>query len=1105
MRQQKFLLTFLFFTFLQFAFAQQREVKGVVKDDTGVPIPGATVLVKDTPRGVATDFDGNFAIKVSDGETLQFSSTGMKTQEKKITKGINTLNIVLAADIQELEGVVVTGITTTDRRLFTGAADKIVAADAKIAGITDVSRALEGRSAGVQVSNTSGAFGAAPKIRVRGATSIYGGQKPLWVVDGVILEDIVELSADDLSSGDVTTLISSAIAGLNSDDIESFEVLKDGSATSIYGARAMAGVIVVTTKRGKAGVSTFNYSNESTFRFIPTYSDFNIMNSWEQMSVYEEMRNAGWLNYADVATSRDSGVYGKMYSLLNQLDANGNFLLDNTPEAKSAYLTQAAARNTNWFNRLFQANIMQNHSVSMSSGTEKANYYGSLSAMIDPGWTKQSKTNRYTGNFNSSFKLSNSLQLNVLANLSYRDQKAPGSLQRELDPVTGKVKRDFDINPYSYALNTSRVLDPKEFYKRSYAPFNILHELDNNYMDLSVVDLRFQGEIKWKVTPKIEFNSLGAIKYQNTNIDHHITEFSNQANAYRAMETSTIRDANKLLYKDPANPYALPISTLPQGGIYQRTNYSMKSYDFRATAAYKDVFKEDHTVNINLGSEINSTDRNRNRFRGWGMQYAMGEIPFYTTDFFKRGVEDNDLYFSVNNTKYRNVAFFANATYSWKHRYTINGTFRYEGTNKLGRSLTARWLPTWNVSGAWNVHEEDFFDKQNLLSHLTFKGSYSLTADRGPSSVTNSLIDLRSESPWRPVADIRETSIYINALENSELTYEKKKEFNIGVDLGLFKERIVLGMDYYTRNNHDLIGRVTTQGIGGEVEKYGNVASMKAYGFELSLATTNIKTDNFSWTTTFNYSKTKNEITKLKNYSRVFDLVVSEGFAREGYPARSLFSIPFRGLTYEGIPLFLDQNNQVTSTGIYFQEREKIDFLEYSGSVDPTDTGGFGNVFKYKGLTLNVYLTYAFGNVVRLNPVFSHSYSDLQAMPREFKNRWTIPGDEAVTTIPVIANVRQASNNSQLSYAYNAYNYSTERIAKGDFIRLKEISLSYDFDKEVAERLRVKNLSVKLQGTNIFLLYADKKLNGQDPEFFNSGGVAVPMPKQMTFTLKVGL
>lgn len=142
MRQQKFLLTFLFFTFLQFAFAQQREVKGVVKDDTGVPIPGATVLVKDTPRGVATDFDGNFAIKVSDGETLQFSSTGMKTQEKKITKGINTLNIVLAADIQELEGVVVTGITTTDRRLFTGAADKIVAADAKIAGITDVSLSL---------------------------------------------------------------------------------------------------------------------------------------------------------------------------------------------------------------------------------------------------------------------------------------------------------------------------------------------------------------------------------------------------------------------------------------------------------------------------------------------------------------------------------------------------------------------------------------------------------------------------------------------------------------------------------------------------------------------------------------------------------------------------------------------------------------------------------------------------------------------------------------------------------------------------------------------------------------------------------------------------
>ena len=245
----------------------------------------------------------------------------------------------------------------------------------------------------------------------------------------------------------------------------------------------------------------------------------------------------------------------------------------------------------------------------------------------------------------------------------------------------------------------------------------------------------------------------------------------------------------------------------------------------------------------------------------------------------------------------------------------------------------------------------------------------------------------------------------------------------------------------------------------------------------------------------------------MENNQRVIDLVSGSGFALEGYPVRSLFSIPFRGLNNEGLPTFLDQNGEITTTGIYFQTRdkEKMDFLEYSGSVDPTDVGSFGNVFKYKGVTLNVFITYSFGNVVRLDPVFKNEYNDLNSMPKEFANRWMVPGDENVTTIPVIASQRQNENDSDLSYAYNAYNYSTERIAKGDFIRMKEISLGYDFPKKWIAEAEAEHLSLKLQATNLFLIYADKKLNGQDPEFFNTGGVAVPLPKQFTLTLRVGI
>jgi len=196
-------------------------------------------------------------------------------------------------------------------------------------------------------------------------------------------------------------------------------------------------------------------------------------------------------------------------------------------------------------------------------------------------------------------------------------------------------------------------------------------------------------------------------------------------------------------------------------------------------------------------------------------------------------------------------------------------------------------------------------------------------------------------------------------------------------------------------------------------------------------------------------------------------------------------------------------------SGIYFQtsasDPKNIEFLEYSGTADPTGLGSIGNTFEWKGLRLNVFITGSFGNVVRLDPVFKAAYSDLTSMPKEFNNRWVVPGDEAYTTVPVIASRIQNVNDGSLSYAYNAYNYSTERIAKGDFVRLKEVSLSYDLPKKWVNAIRFNSLSVKLQATNLCLLYADKKLNGQDPEFFNTGGVAVPVPKQFTLTLKVGL
>ena len=1104
MKKRLTLLLAVLFLCIGGVMAQTKVSGTVVSQDDGEPVIGASVVIQGAKTGVVTDVNGRFSLTVPAGKKISVSYIGMTTQ---VLTPKSTMQIVLVPDGEALDEVVVTGMQKTDKRLFTGATTKISAEQTKLNGIADISRSLEGRAAGVSVQNVSGTFGTAPKIRVRGATSIYGNSKPLWVVDGVIMEDVTDVSADDLSSGDANTLISSAIAGLNSDDIESFDILKDGSATSIYGARAMAGVIVITTKKGKAGQARINYTGEYTMRLKPSYSTFNIMNSQDQMSIYQEMQQKGYLNYAETSNAASSGIYGKMYQLITEYDAtSGQYGLANTAQARADYLRQAEYRNTNWFDELFSNAIQHNHSVSISAGSDKSQTYASVSAMFDPGWTKQSKVERYTANMNNTFNLSKQLTFNMISNASYRKQRAPGTLSAETDVVSGEVHRSFDINPYSYALNTSRALDVNTFYTRNYAPFNILHELDNNYIDLDIFDIRVQGELKYKPIQKVELGVLGAFKFNQSTQNHTISDNSNQANAYRSMATTTIRDNNPFLYTDPDDPFALPVSVLPYGGIMNKTTNRMSAWDFRATASYNDVFANDHIVNLFGGMEVNNIDRTYDWFRGWGMQYDLGEIANYAYEVFKKGAEENTDYFKLTNTHERRAAFFGTATYSYKGRYTINGTIRYEGTNKLGKSRDARWLPTWNVSAAWNAHEEAWFHDtfKDALSNFTLKASYSLTAESGPSWVTNSLPVIKSYNPWRLSAGLRESGLEESDRANGDLTFEKKHEFNIGVQLGFLNNRINFEFDWYKRNNYDLIGIVNTQ-MGGQ--KYGNVASMKSNGVELSLTTKNIQNKDFSWTTNFIYSHTHNEVTDLENNQRVIDLISGSGFALEGYPVRSLFSIPFRGLNNEGLPTFLDQDGEVTTTGIYFQEqdKDKLKFLEYSGSVDPTDVGSFGNVFKYKNLTLNVFITYSFGNVVRLDPIFKNEYNDLNSMPKEFANRWVVPGDENVTNVPVIASQRQNRNDSDLEYAYNAYNYSTERIAKGDFIRMKEISLGYDFPKSITDPMKLNNLSLKLQATNLFLIYADKKLNGQDPEFFNTGGVAVPMPKQFTLTLRLGL
>ncbi len=1099
---------FLLF-FISSANAQTGAIRGKITDSLEAPLPGVSVTVKGTKIGTSTNASGEFTLNnVPARSTIVVSYVGLATQELTLSAGQTTLNLTMHPDVTDMQDVVVTGFQRIDKKKFTGAAVTLKASDVKIDGVIDVSRMLEGRAAGVSVQNVSSTFGAAPKVRIRGATSINGENKPLWVVDGVVLEDIVNISNDQLSSGDPTTLLGSSVAGINANDIETFDILKDAAATALYGARAMNGVVVITTKKGRSGKLNIAYTGNFSTQLKPYYGEYNIMNSAQQMSVLGELERKGILN-SDILSNPNYGVYGKMFDLISKPDANGNFIVINETESKAAFLKKYALANTDWFDILFQNSLVQEHSLSISGGSEKSQSFFSTSFYNDGGWTIADNVKRFTLNFRNNYNFSDRLTAGFLTVGSVRQQKAPGALSRVSNPVSGQFDRDFDINPFSYALNTSRTVTPYdengelEYFRRNFAPFNIIDELRNNRLSIDVLDLKLQGELGYKITPHLRYEFIGALRYVKSTREHEITENANMANAYRANDNATIASRNKFLYTDPDNPSAPPVVVLPFGGFYNRTEDKLISYDIRNSLNYTNTFAEKHLVTVLLGQQVKSADRQNFSNTGYGYQYDNGGIPFVDYRILKQTIESNFIYYGMGKEYDRFAAYYLNTQYTYNGKYNLYGTVRYDGSNKLGSSREARWLPTWSFGGAWNMEEEPFLQDVWWVDQLKLRASYGLTASLGPA--TNTGVVLRSLTTNRTFPLERESVIQIANLENSDLTWEKNYQTNIGLDAGLFKGRVNMSLDVYQRKSFDLISLIKTGGIGGEPIKAANYADMDAHGGELLLSGRIFQKRDWGWrsTITFGYSTTK--ITNAKNQPIIFDLVKAEGGNTVGYPVNSLFSIRYNGLEHTtGVPTFVNEKGEV-SPNVYLQD-QNISNLVFEGPVDPKFNGGFSNTFNYKNFSLNIFLTYQAGNKIRLYPAFRTSYSDFDAMPKEFLDRWAMLNDEQVTTIPSVleAYYRYLVNASGAS-PYNNYNYSTARVADGGFVRLKTVSLTYTFSQSLLKKFGLNSLSVTGVAANPWLIYADPKLKGQDPEFFNTGGVAQPIQKQFTLSIKAGL
>ncbi len=526
---------------------------------------------------------------------------------------------------------------------------------------------------------------------------------------------------------------------------------------------------------------------------------------------------------------------------------------------------------------------------------------------------------------------------------------------------------------------------------------------------------------------------------------------------------------------------------------------------------YSQAFSSLHEVVFTMGQEVRSFDRQNYTALGPGYQYEQGGVPFIDYRFYKKFIENNNFPYSMQPTYERTASFFADGQYTFKNRYNLEGAFRYDGGNKLGKSPTARWLPTATVSASWNIDREEFMESAIFVNDLKLRASYGKVGSLG--NATNAAAIYKSGTSIRPYLPEKETELQLEALENSNLTWEKQNKFDVGLEGSMFNRRLRFVTDYYYNKSYDLIDEIHTTGIGGEYTKYANNADMTGQGFELTLNGDVIAQKDLFWTIGVNFGINKNRITRTTTLPDIWDLVNPSGGNFLGYPVFSLYSIDFNHLdAYSGLPFFINENGQ-TSNNVYFQASQFTDkngvsvpidkVLKYEGSVAPVFTGGLNSNFRWKNLTLNMFFNVQTGHKIRLTPTLKNAYTDLDAFPKDYDDRFIMPGDQLLTKYPItsdqLAIAREGSSN-----LYNSFNYSTERVAKGDFVRLQTVQLAYMFSPTLAQQLKVSNIGLSATANNVWLIYSDKKLKGQDPEFFNTGGVASPVNKQFTLSLKVG-
>lgn len=1110
----KLLLLILCFTGTITVMAQEQNyVTGIVVDENGESLPGASVVImkgKEMIKGTSTGIDGEFKLGFNfsgTGYELVVSYIGSKDKNIKLTKdNINkSLDIQLFPDDAMLEEVTIVedGYARLPRKDMVGAFTTVKAEDIMMPAYQSIDQMLQGKIAGMSVVNTSARVGASPKITIRGTSTILGNTSPLWVVDGVIQEDALHIDMSSSITGDMKELIGNQISWLNPQDIDNITVLKDASATAIYGSKASNGVIVITTKKGTPGRISVNYSTNVSVRERPSYGIYDFMNSYERIQFCKEAYEAG-VRYNDTPLPQIYTYEGLMAMFNNRMISEEEF---------AKYMQRLETVNTDWFALLTRNSISQSHNLSVSGGSDRYTYNASVGYQDNKGMEIGNDNNQLTTRLSINSNINDKLSVNMQLNGSVRNSYGYAG-----------------VNPYTYAMNTNRAIPAYEengdltFYKQYYQyqynstlgghseySYNVFNELENTYSTNVGTMFNASANVSYKILSWLTYQGTASMALSGNNSESFQGEGSSAVERlYRGYPAGT----------EENNSEKFQAALMPYGGVLKQANSQSVSYSTSHRLQFSKEFNENHRLNTMLGVEIRSSKGESASNTVWGYIPERGQKLIEPTRPVNLKPIGSDvtvgwgalssLYnggWSKTSTVTNYVSFFGIVSYSLMNRYVINMNVRSDASNRFGQDVNKQFDPTWSAGISWKIAQEPF-----MMKYVPWLEQFNIRATYGiQGNVVNSLSPEMIVTYQGMLQSYNEYYLTISSLPNKQLKWERTKSLNLGADISLFG--ITMNMEYYSRRSNAIIRQDIAQEYGMSSMPLNGGIIVNS-GLEFSANYTPIRTTDFAWTIGFNASRNWNK-SETDDRTAKADELTHENFLsgssdrplKKGYPLSAFWSYKFTGLDHNtGYPTFEHATyDDVDGDGSV----DPTTFLVYSGQNEPDFTGGFNTRIRWKGFNLGIDFAAILGAKKRLpNPYATFTYGKMpdifSNLSKELNDRWKQPGDEARTNIPALyTSIKDLYNlnlpNGLYDNIYSMWSRSDERVASASFLRCTQISLSYSFPRKWCQKIKLSHITLSANVNNLFVI-ASKDWKGYDPEL----GYSI-QPRMYSLGLSVGL